>query len=35
MQEKMLHIVEGMLFITTTASFLLVVYVMIVLSNIH
>jgi hypothetical protein len=33
MQERLINIVEGMLIVTTAASFVLVVYVMIVLSN--
>ena len=33
MQERLINIVEGMLIITTAASFLLVCYVMMTLSN--
>lgn len=33
MQERLINIVEGMLIITTVASFILVCYVMITLSN--
>lgn len=33
MQEKLTYIVEGMLIITTAASFLLVCYVIIALNN--
>jgi hypothetical protein len=33
MQIKLINIVEGMLIITTAASFILVAYVMIALSN--
>lgn len=34
MQERLIYIVEGMLIVTTAASFVLVAYVMIALSNI-
>ena len=34
MQERLINIVEGMLIITTAASFVLVCYVMMALSNI-
>jgi hypothetical protein len=33
MQDKLINIVEGMLIITTAASFVLVCYVMMALSN--
>ena len=33
MQERLINIVEGMLIITTTASFILAGYVMMALSN--
>jgi hypothetical protein len=33
MQERLINIVEGMLIVTTVASFLLVCYVMMALSN--
>ena len=33
MQERLINIVEGMLIITTAASFVLVCYVMMALSN--
>ena len=33
MQERLINIVEGMLIVTTAASFILVCYVMITLSN--
>jgi hypothetical protein len=33
MQERLTNIVEGMLIITTTASFILACYVMMALSN--
>lgn len=34
MQERLVKIVEGLLIITTAASFVLAVYVMMILSNI-
>ena len=33
MQERLINIVEGMLIVTTAASFVLVAYVMMALSN--
>ena len=33
MQERLINIVEGMLIVTTAASFILVCYVMMALSN--
>lgn len=33
MQERLINIVEGMIIVTTAASFILVCYVMITLSN--
>lgn len=33
MQEKLTYIVEGMLIVTTAASFMLVCYVMMAISN--
>jgi len=35
MQERLINIVEGMIIVTTAASFVLVAYVMMVLSNMH
>jgi hypothetical protein len=35
MKGRLIYVVEGMLLATTTASFLLAVYVMLTLSNMH
>ena len=35
MQERLINIVEAMIIVTTAASFVLVAYVMMVLSNMH